>query len=95
MRTRLRLTLAAVLAGAPACLPYAIPPGQAEFGFARDARWGQGTMVHLGAGIHSASVPQLIAKPIDLGVGYGADLDSGCAHLCDRQGVGGAVWGNY
>ncbi|HEY5448425.1 MAG TPA: hypothetical protein VIQ54_06725 [Polyangia bacterium] len=73
-RIGVRLALAAALAGAPACIPYVLPPGQAEFGFARDGRWGQGTMVHLAAGIHSASVPQLIAKPIDLGVGYGADL---------------------
>jgi hypothetical protein len=69
-----RLVLAAALTGAPACIPYAIPPGQAEVGLARDGRWGQGTIAHLSAGIHSASIPRLVAKPMDLGVGYGADL---------------------
>src|SRR5262245_41153762 len=63
-----------VLAALPGCFPYALPPGQLEVGLARDGKWGQGTIAHVNAGIHSASVPTLVDKPMDFGVGYGADL---------------------
>ena len=60
-------------AGLPACFPYVIPPGQLEVGLARDVK-ARETLAHVTAGIHSASVPRLVDKPVDLGVGYGADL---------------------
>ncbi len=74
MRIGAAVALAVIAAGVPACFPYAIPPGQLEVGLARDGKWGQGTIAHVNAGVHSASVPTLIDKPMDFGVGYGADL---------------------
>ena len=72
--TRAPLTLVVLSAvGLPACLPYALPPGQAEIGLARYATGGRGTIAHLTAGVHSASIPGLVDKPMDFGVGYGVD----------------------
>jgi hypothetical protein len=48
--------------------------GQAEIGLARYATGGRGTIAHLTAGVHSASIPSLVDKPMDFGVGYGVDL---------------------
>ncbi len=73
--TRVRLTLAVLLVALlPACLPYALPPGQAEIGLARHASGDRGTIAHLTAGVHSASIPTLVDKPMDFGIGYGVDL---------------------
>ena len=75
--TRARLALAVLSAvGLPACFPYAVPPGQAEIGLARHATGDRGTIAHLAAGVHSASIPGLVDKPMDFGIGYGVDLYS-------------------
>jgi hypothetical protein len=66
-------TLSAALASG--CIPYALPPGQAGFGFARDTSVDR-TVVRLSAGVHTASIPRLVEKPLDFGVGYMGDLYS-------------------
>jgi len=60
---------------ASACFPYALPPGQASFGFARDVDAHE-TLARLSAGVHTASIPRLVEKPLDFGVGVMADLYS-------------------
>ena len=67
---------ATLLPTLPACFPYALPPGQVEVGMARYATGGKETILHVAAGVHSASVPGLVDKPMDFGIGYGADLFS-------------------
>jgi len=70
----LAVVFAVLLAALPGCFPYVLPPGQLEVGLARDGKWGQGTIAHATAGIHTASIPTLVDKPMDFGVGYGADF---------------------
>jgi hypothetical protein len=73
------VTRAAPLIAAPsavfasACLPYALPPGELGVGLARDTSADR-TLARLSIGVHSASIPRLVDKPLDFGIGYMADL---------------------
>ena len=65
---------ATLLPTLPACFPYALPPGQVEVGMARYATGGKETILHVAAGVHSASVPGLVdaSRQALPSVGYGA-----------------------